>query len=218
MSNYNLHFRGQMEDEEVMAFSRKHWAVLIPNVIPLVILFAGIFLLILTLNQFTLPRSTELLFQLLIFVAITGGGYVIHRFFLQMINFFSTVIIVTNLRVVEITKTLFVKDIKESIDIKKIQDVDFKLEGLIKNILKFGDLNITLGNSEVKTVTQLPNPDFHFRLINRLKNEFFTRTQRSVDTGAVNGSTSPDSAPSAVDPASHLMHFIPTQEFINSEE
>jgi hypothetical protein len=46
--------------------------------------------------------------------------------------------------------------------------------------LKLGTIYITLGNSELKTISQIPNPDFHFRLLNRLKNEVSSRQQRSL--------------------------------------
>jgi hypothetical protein len=171
MNNTDLHFRGQMEDEEIMAFSRKHWATLLPHIIPFIIFVCGASVALMLLEKITLPDIRDTLFQLLIIIAVVGSAYVIHRFFLHMINYFTSVIIITNLRIVEIRKTLFLRDTKESIDINKIQDVQFRQEGLIKNLLKFGDLVITLGNSELKTLTQMPNPDFHFRLLNRLKNE-----------------------------------------------
>ncbi len=185
MNNKNRHFRGQMEDEEIMTFTRKHWAVLLPHVIPFVIFICGVSVGVLLLTTYkdiiTLPSLQDSLFQLLILIAIGGSAYVIHRFFLHLINYFSNVVIITNLRIVEIKKTLFLRDTKESLDIKKIQDVQFRQEGLIKNLLKFGDLLITLGNSEVKTILIIPNPDFHFRLLNSLKNEAFIRQQRAIN-------------------------------------
>jgi len=117
----------------------------------------------------------------LVIILIAAAGWLIHRFFLHTIRYFLNIVIITNYRVVEIKKTLFLRDTKESLDMRKIQNVEFKQVGLIGNFLKFGDIHITLGTSEIKTFSQLPNPDFHFRLLNRLKNDMFVRQQRSIN-------------------------------------
>jgi hypothetical protein len=185
--NTNRFFRGQMADEEVMAFSRKHWIAVMPEVIPFVFFFTFVILTILLINQFKLPSLNEPFFQMLVIVAMTGACWLIHRFFLRMFRYFFNVVIITNYRIVEIKKTLFIKDTKESLDMRKVQGVDFRQEGLIKNLLKVGELEISMGNSEVKTLSQIPNPDFHFRLINRLKNDMFTRQQRPLNLNENSG-------------------------------
>lgn len=181
MNNTNRYFRGQMEDEEVIIFSRKHWATTIPQIIPFAIFIGCIVLGVILLKKIVLPSVNDPLFQSLVLLVIVASGYTIHRFFLHMINYFNTVVIITNLRIVEIKKTIFLNHTIESIDIKKIQDVEFKQKGLVKNLLKLGDIYITLGNSEIKTIMQLSNPDFHFRLINKLKNEGALRQQRPLN-------------------------------------
>jgi|GEM_PF-3113427 len=178
--NTNRHFRGQMADEEVMAFSRKHWIAIMPEVIPFVLFISFIVLTLLLINKFSLPSLNEPFFQMLVVVAMTGACWLIHRFFLRMFKYYFNVVIITNHRIVEIKKTLFIRDTKESLDMRKVQGVDFRQEGLMKNLLKVGELEIAMGNSEVKTLSQIPNPDFHFRLINRLKNEMFMRQQRPL--------------------------------------
>jgi hypothetical protein len=223
MNNRNLHFRGQMEDEEVMAFSRKHWATIVPDAGQILFFSCAVYFIFWILNKYALLDTDQIFFQPLIIAAVVGCGYMIHRFFLHMIRYFLNVVIITNLRVVEIKKTIFLRDIKESIDIKKIQDVDFKLEGLIKNLLKFGDIHITLGNSEVKTITQIPNPDFHFRLINRLKNEVFLRQQRPLDMPAANMPAQDNGlrqSPAAVlnETGEHLLYKLAHSDEFNSEE
>jgi hypothetical protein len=188
--NTNRFFRGQMADEEVMAFSRKHWIAIMPEVIPFAFFFSFVVLTLLLVNKFKLPSLSEPFFQMLVVVAMTGACWLIHRFFLRMFRYFFNVVIITNYRIVEIKKTLFIKDTKESLDMRKVQGVDFRQEGLIKNLLKVGELEISMGNSETKTLSQIPNPDFHFRLINKLKNDVFLRQQRPLDSfekGPANG-------------------------------
>jgi len=139
-------------------------------------------LTVLLLNKIKLPSLNEPFFQLLVIILFAAAGWLIHRFFLKMINYYTNVVIVTSHRIVEIRKTLFLRDTKESLDLRKVQEVEFKQDGLIANLFKFGNLNIILGNSEIKTLTQLPNPDYFFRLINKLKNDMFTRPQRSLNS------------------------------------
>lgn len=180
--NTNKVFRGQMEDEELIAFARKHWVALLPDVIPFAFFLTLVTLTVMLLNKFKLPSMTDPFFQTLVMILLVASGWLIHRFFLKMINYYTNVVIITSHRIVEIRKTVFLRDTKESLDLRKVQEVEFKQDGLIANIFKFGNLNIILGNSEIKTLAQLPNPDFFFRLINKLKNDMFVRPQRSIST------------------------------------
>jgi len=187
VDNTNKVFRGQMADEEVVAFSRKHWIAIMPEVIPFFFFFSFVILSLILIKQFKLPSLGEPYFQLLVMISMIGAGWLIHRFFLRVFKYFFNIVIITNYRIVEIKKTLFIHDTKESLDLRKVQGVDFRQVGLIKNLLKVGELEIAMGNSEVKTLPQLPNPDFFFRLINTLKNETFNRQQRPLDASDGSG-------------------------------
>lgn len=182
VGNTNRLFRGQMEDEEVVAFSRKHWVALLPNVISFGFFLILVSLTVFLLNKFTLPSISDPYFETLVLILLVAAGWLIHRFFLRMINYYTNMVIITTHRIVEIKKTVFLRDTKESLDLRKVQEVEFKQDGLIANVLKFGNLNIILGNSEIKTLTQLPNPDYFFRLLNKLKNDIFVRPQRSLSS------------------------------------
>jgi hypothetical protein len=165
-----------MDGEEVLSFARKHWVALLPDIMPYSLYLSVIIVFFAISSQFRLPSINQPFFQLLVFLALISTAYVTHRFFVHVINYFLNVIIVTNYRIVEIKKTLFIKDIKESIDMKKIQDIQFQQDGLVKNMLKFGELQIILGNSENKVISQVPNPDYFFRLLNQIKAEFIFKT------------------------------------------
>jgi hypothetical protein len=222
MSNNNRYFRGQMEDEEVVVFSRKHWIVLLRDIVPfsLFVCCAVLIIYLLKLNKITLPAIDDFYFDSLILLVIGGSGYIIHRFFIHLINYFNTLIIITDLRIVEIRKTIFLHHIIESLDIRKIQDVEFKQEGLIKNLLKLGTIYITLGNSELKTISQIPNPDFHFRLLNKLKNEVFSRPQRSLNNkkNADSQKDNPDCPVDCEPKTDILREFVSPRDYIKSEE
>lgn len=175
MSNKNLHFKGQMENEEIVTFFRRHWIVLLPHAIPFLLYLAVIGVFLSNLPKFQLPSIDQFFFQLLVILVTVATAYMIHRFFLKMIDHYLNVVIITNQRVVEIKKSLFVHDGKESVDMRKVQDIQKQQNGLIKNFIRCGELFITLGTSEPKVLSNVPNPDYHFRLLNRLKGEIISK-------------------------------------------
>lgn len=171
MDNSNLFFRGQMEDEEIINFTRKHWVTILPDLFPFLFFISIVLALALNLHRFNLPSIETGVLQLVIILALGMTAISIHRFFLRMINYFMGTVIITNYRLVEIKKTLFIQDSKESLDLRKIQDIQLQQSGFIRSVLKFGNLMITLGNSDTRTIYLIPNADYFFRLINKLKNE-----------------------------------------------
>lgn len=182
MTHNQILFRGQIPHEEVIAISRKHWVAILPEIVPF-FLYLGISAVIFILLQnpaVTLPDINDPYYQIAIAGYVILSGYITHKFFLHLVNYFTFIVLVTNFRVIEMKKTIFVQDTKESIDIKQIQNVEFIQEGLVENLLKFGSVKISMGNTEIKTLTQVPNPDFHFRLINRLMNEAHARDHKSI--------------------------------------
>ena len=176
MRHFKGKFRGQMEGEIIVGFSRKHWVTLLPDAVPFVLFMMIAISAIIFVGSLSNVNTSDDLFQVMTALGLIALGYLIHRFFLHMIRFFLSVTIFTNCRIVEIRKTIFVHDVKESINFSEIQDLEYEQEGFFKNILKLGDIRITLGGgNEVVRLTQLPNPDFHFRLINQLKIEYLNK-------------------------------------------
>lgn len=177
-------FRGQIENEKIVMFSRKHWVVLLPEILLFLFLFTITCLVFIGFITFS-PRNFidpfRIAIEMLVLFLMIGIGIVIHHFFLDLIDYFLNVVIITNSRIVDIRKTIFLHDIKESIYFSEIQDVAFTQNGLIKNLFKFGELSITLGGEkETKTFTHMPNPDYHFRIINDLKNKAFPKRMAAL--------------------------------------
>ncbi len=180
MNEANFFFRGQMADEEIIAVSRKHWIAVLPDVIQFFLyIIAAVAFAVVVLPIIPWPPSDNY-YQMVFAGFIILSGYVTHRFFLHLINYFTNIVIITNFRVIDMMKTLFIHDTKDAIAIKQILDVNYKQEGLLTNLLKFGNLHLAIGNNETKILTWLPNPDFHYRLINRIINEPFVRKHGSI--------------------------------------
>jgi len=105
-------------------------------------------------------------------IGFVGSTAYIHYFFLKLLNHFVRVGIITDIRLIDHKKTLYFTDTLETTDLNNIQDMEQCSEGLLPNILSYGDLKIYLtASSTIKTFSKVPNPQFHFRCISRQKEE-----------------------------------------------
>ncbi|MBU0667936.1 hypothetical protein KJ951_04145 [Patescibacteria group bacterium] len=180
MSNRDLHFRGQMHDEDVITFFRDHWVVLLPRVISFVLFMAVMGLFFFNLARFKLPSLDAIFFRALVVLAIIATGFMIHRFFLSVIEYFLSVTMITNYRIIHVRRTLYIMNHKESIYMRRIQDIQKQQDGLFKNILRFGELVINVFGPDLITLTTVPNPEYHFRLLNRIRNQQLNKNQQKL--------------------------------------
>jgi len=180
MSNRDLHFKGQMHDEEVIAFFRDHWIVLLPKIISFILFMAMIGLFFFNLQKFNLPSFDQTFFRALVILAVIGAGYMIHRFFLRVIEYFLSVTVITNYRIIHVRRTLYILNDKESIYMRRIQDIQKQQVGIFKNILSFGELVINVFGPDLITLNTVPNPEYHFRLLNRIRNQQWNKDQQQL--------------------------------------
>jgi hypothetical protein len=177
IDNTNKHFKGQLPTEEVEAFCRKHWSVLMKDIVGF-FLFLGI--LALTVSQlkgvykYFVQEST---LRALLALSIVGIFTIyIHKFFIKIISYFLHIIIITNYRIIILDKSLYLENAQDAIDIAKIQDIHKVQSGVFDNLLGVGKLVITLSSSSsIKIITAMPNPDYHFRKINKIKRSYMRK-------------------------------------------
>jgi hypothetical protein len=172
--NTNRHFKGQLRTEEIQCFCRKHWIILIQDLIGFLLFICFIvFLAIYFKGIYKFFAQDSFFSSLLAFSIVTFITLYIHRFFLRFIRYFLDIIIITNYRLVILEKSLYLQDSKDAIDLAKIQDIRKEQHGIIRNVLRFGKLVITLSaTSTTKVLPLVPNPDYHFRKINTLKRDY----------------------------------------------
>lgn len=170
IDNTNKHFKGQQKNEIMHCFCRKHWIVLLPHFIGFVIamgLLAALFYLG-TILDFSSYRIIAAL-------VILGLTYYLHYFFIRLFNYYIQTLIITNFRVIQIDQTLFFHRNRDSIDVPEIQDIVIQQNGLFKTIFNYGEIIITLSSAHsTKTLYCVPNPEYHFRKINKTKREYIT--------------------------------------------
>ncbi|MFA7685756.1 MAG: PH domain-containing protein [Candidatus Gracilibacteria bacterium] len=170
MNNQDKYFKGQQKNEEFICFFRHHWITLVREFVYFIIFISIASLTVINLDTIKNILSTNAGLEAFFIIGFILGTVFIHRFFLKIFNYFVDVGIITNTRIVDHKKSLFFIDTMEAIDMANIQDLERKGEGLLPNILGYGDLIIYLSASaSVKIFHGVPNAEFHFRCISRQK-------------------------------------------------
>jgi hypothetical protein len=164
-------FHDQFDTEECYGYFRRHWITLVPAFLRLSIDIGLIYLVIWILSYFL--RNYELdhgIYQFVILVTFFVAIYEIHLFFLRILSWFLTKVILTDLRVVEVIKTIYMQDEKEAVDLKKVQDIQMRKIGFIRNMLDFGRIHLTLANiTDSKEIRQVPKVSMWVKRFNQVR-------------------------------------------------
>ena len=174
-------FKGQLDDEEVHFFFRRHWSKIFANataifVILLVIAimpFSGFF-------HFNGQDIHSLKWVILIALTVLTG--LSHFQFSKIFYYHLHTVVITNMRLVIVDKSIFFRDSRDSIDLMKIQDVNKKQNGLLPTLLNYGTLEVTLMGSDKPLIIDLvPTPDHYFKRLNKIKQEMSQKTMAADD-------------------------------------
>lgn len=177
--NTNRHFKGQQKNEVVLAFTRKHWLVIIPYMIWLLMLmFFPLIIFWSRANYNFAEFLSPVAYRVISGLAITAITYFLHMCFLRFFNYYLQTFIITNFRVVQMDQTLYFVRNRDSIDLREIQDIEIHQKGIMHTIFNYGELIITLSSAHAtKHIAFMPNPEYFFRKINKTKREYImTRT------------------------------------------
>lgn len=181
--NKDRYFKGQHASEELVCFFRKHWVNALPHIGFLLLFIAVEVIFFISFAKISgLVRGNIAIELLFVGIVILATIYM-HKIYMRMFSYFMNTVIFTSTRIVESKKTLFMQDSHEVLDTVKIQDVRKSQNGIAKNLLRYGDLLITLSSSQAsKLLTYVPNVNFHFRCLARIKRDAFQRGRlQSID-------------------------------------
>lgn len=181
MNNTDRHFRGQLKNEEVLRFFRHHWITILPKLLAIfflaVILAVSIPNLPALFNSEVIRDNSALTFAVI--SALLFIVFFIHRQFMAIFQYFLNTIIITNYRIVDIDRSIFFRDSKDSVDLAKIQDIQKTQNGILENILNFGTFTIVLsGTHAAMQIDMVPNPEYYFKVINRAKRDYIHKRRR----------------------------------------
>ena len=162
-----MHFESQEEEEQVILLLRKHPITNIPWIISGVLLLLApivIFPLLSFLNPFpNLPVTYQFVFTLFWYVATFGiilGNY---------LSWFFNVYLVTNERIVDVDFKNLVHRELSSTRITRIQDVTYKVSGVIRSVFDYGDVLVqTAGTMENFDFESSPQPENVVHIVHQL--------------------------------------------------
>lgn len=173
-SNKHRNFKGQLPDEKIVCFTRKHAVHIFPAIIALVLATIVTIALPFLIDQkamtAVLGKSGFFIFGSILIFCVT---YATHFLFSKIFNYYLRIFIVTNERVVDLNKTLFMNDHMLTVMLSEIQDISMDKVGLMQSIFNYGTLNIVVsGTDQTKSIHRIPNPHYHLRKIVQARQEY----------------------------------------------
>lgn len=143
----NLKFETMDNEEKVVLFLRKHWITNLGWILMSILMFSvpTIVNSLSILNG--IPSNFRFIFELIWYLISTA--YLIESF----LTWFFNVYIVTDERILDIDfYNLIYKEVSDA-NIDKIQDVTYKMGGVIRTLFNYGDVM-------VQTASEVPNFEF----------------------------------------------------------
>ncbi len=164
-------FKGQLDDETVHFFFRRHWSKILSNFF-LIFLILICFVSTFFLGFIGLSGQDLHNFKWVILIVLTTLTWFLHFQFSKVFYYHLHTVVVTNMRLVIVDKSVFFRDSRDSIDLLKIQDINKKQNGLLPTLLNYGAFEITLSGSDKPVIIDLvPTPDHYFKRLNTIKQD-----------------------------------------------
>ncbi len=168
MTNKDKYFKGQHADENLVCFFRHHPIMLVKEFAYFIVFLFVLILLVSKIGVIQEVIRGDREMKLLFITCFLILNVCMHRFFIKVFNYFMNIGIITDVRVIDYEKTLFFKNVFDSIDMAQIQNIERLGDGFVANLLGYGDIKIFLNaSSSVKVFRYLPNVSFHFRCFTR---------------------------------------------------
>jgi energy-coupling factor transporter transmembrane protein EcfT len=150
-------FRGQLPGETVILITRRHWIVLFWPLF-FVFLFS-----VLPFTVYYFVRSEiwySLYANLYWFISAVLWLMLWNVFFFQLMLYFLNTLVITNLRVIENQQKGFFNYTANEFKRDKVQDATVKTQGLLANLLGYGDVEVqTAGTQNKFYFSYYPNPE-----------------------------------------------------------
>lgn len=174
-------FKGQLQDEVIVCWFRRHWLMIFPRV-ALFISLIGLSLALFGLFFIHPERFQSTQFSVTLVIIMIAVHYLIHRTFFSLSQFFFKRTFISNYRVVMEDRSLFFINEQVSIDLDKIQDIHVQQNGLLESFLHFGRLVIVLSaaNEEIH-IENVPRPHHQFKMLHQVKKSFWQFYHRGAN-------------------------------------
>lgn len=183
MEKDELDFKGRLKYEHFQFFFRKHWVKFLQPVFFTIPLFLLILFILLIWGRLILLVDLFFIRAVYVHFVVVITAMLMLFFTLQIINFYFDMVVVTDVRIIIVRKTVFLKNNSDVIDLTKVQDIGVESHGLLRNYLRYGKLIITLSTAAPPiTIHHVPDPHYYLEWCNRVKREHIIRrrTDRSA--------------------------------------
>ncbi|MES3006092.1 MAG: PH domain-containing protein [Patescibacteria group bacterium] len=152
----NYTFEGKKDGEQVILFLHRHWWTIANRILIIVIAAFAPFVVAVAFGQILIAQNL-----MAIFAFLWASYYLLLWFFLFYIltiyNLNSW--IVTNLRIIDQHQRGFFNQEVAELSLVNIQDVSFKMEGMIATMMNYGNIEVqTAGNDQKFRFSSIPNP------------------------------------------------------------
>jgi hypothetical protein len=164
-----FHFSFLHKNENCLLFARSHgirllfrlgkrwllWAILVFAVLSLVHAFIGDYF------SETAAKGFELF-------ACAAALFIIHWFFLEVIGFYLGFFMVTDSRIIELHKTVFMREEMNEISFKQITNIHHEKSGLLQNLLNYGTIVIHSNVQQPIKVSFVTASEEKYTVVSRL--------------------------------------------------
>ncbi|MDP4007791.1 MAG: hypothetical protein Q8P68_01215 [Candidatus Peregrinibacteria bacterium] len=188
--NTDRHFPGQNKNEELLLYTRLHPIILLPHLMGFVASLIVFPMIVYALESMEVEEGSILTSAIFLFLFITYAYY-FHKFFLKIFNYYLSVIILTNFRIIQLKKSVFLYNSKDTIDLHKIQDLRKDQNGLLSTLFDYGTVTIEVSAiHETKQLKYIPRPEQCFQVLNKAKRKYIDKRREkkvSIDGGDIAG-------------------------------
>lgn len=156
------------ETEEVILALDNHWVVLFK---PVLFLFLGSALAFFFHNAGDVAfPDNELMHFLLYFLSYFTLLVSVHFFFILMLQWIISSIVITNKRLIEINYAPFMIDDITHVEVDKINEIEKRKHGLLRNILNYGEVEMSVAGMKLSMhLTYVRKPSKFVNLIEAVK-------------------------------------------------
>lgn len=165
------HFETQQAGEEIILLLRAHpitnlrWII-----IGIVLILTPFFLFLAAPLVLGLPVSSATVQQFFIIFSIVWELIAFGYIFEQFLNYYFSVYIVTNLRVVDIDFINLLSKVVSDAQLDDIEDITYNQNGILRSIFNYGDIIIqTAGAKQEFDFYAVPRPDDVAQIISELQ-------------------------------------------------
>lgn len=154
-------FKDVRHNERVLLIVRRHWFILLRDVVGVLLLFLiPFFILPAFFSAFFTNVGASVSGGIGLFFSSLWALVMWNLLFVRWTDYYYDIWVITDQRIIDVNQNgLFHRDVATLIDLNHIQDIKVVLSGIIGNILSFGAIQVqTAGTRDEFVMEDIANP------------------------------------------------------------